>query len=48
MDKEDVVKEFIRIVEEVTNDPEIAKLAEYNQRKYGTLTAEDLKKQFTI
>jgi len=32
----------------VMNDPEIRELAEEYQKKYGTLTPDDLKKMFTI
>jgi len=46
-DKE-AVKRFEAIISRVNKDPKIRQLAEENQRRYGTLTAEDLKKRFTI
>lgn len=39
---------FLKIVEEVENDPEVKKKMEEDQRRYGTLTGEDLIKRFTI
>ena len=36
------------IMEEVERDPEVAKQAEENQRKYGTLTTDELNQEFTI
>ena len=40
--------EFDKIVEEVENDPETKRRMEKRQRKYGTLTSEELRRQFTI
>ena len=39
---------FLKIIKEVENDPEVKKKMEENQRRYGTLTGEDLMKRFTI
>ena len=36
------------LVEEVMHDPKVAEIAEENQRKYGTLSPEELRHQFTI
>ena len=36
------------IAKMVEKDPEVKRLAEENQRKYGTLTKTDLEKIFTI
>ena len=36
------------LMEEIEHDPKVAEQMEKNQRKYGTLTPEDLRKQFTI
>ena len=44
----DVMEVPKRVCEEVEKDPEVAKEAEGCQRKYGTLTAEDLAMTFTI
>jgi len=44
----DTAEIFRQICEDVRKDPETARLAEEYQRRYGTLTAEDLKMQFTI
>ena len=46
--REGVIETLIRIAEEVESDPEVAKKTEEFQRKYGTLTAEDLALTFTI
>ena len=40
--------EIDAIMEEVENDPEVAQLAEEDQRELGTLTPEELRRQFTI
>jgi hypothetical protein len=48
MNKDEISAEFIRIAEEVENDPEVTKKAEEFHRKYGILTEEDLVKTFTI
>lgn len=39
---------FEQVMENVLNDPETARQAEEWHQLYGTLTAEDLKMQFTI
>ena len=44
----EVIEALERIVEEVGNDPEVRRKEEEFQRKYGTLTAEDLLRPFTI
>jgi tripartite-type tricarboxylate transporter receptor subunit TctC len=46
--EDEIIAELVRIAEEVENDPEVAKKAEEFQRKYGTLTEEDLRITFTI
>lgn len=46
--RETVIEVLKRIVEKVESDPEVAKREEEFQRKYGTLTAEDLAITFTI
>ena len=45
---EEIVETMRRVCEEVEKDPEVAKKAEEFQRKYSTLTAEDLAMTFTI
>ena len=40
--------EIDAIMEEVEHDPKVAEQAEENQRKYGTLSSEELTRQFTI
>ena len=40
--------EIQAIMEEVEHDPEVATQAEEDQRRYGTLTPEELRRQFTI
>lgn len=48
-DKEDSdLRAFLDIVEEVENDPHLREKMEEDQRKYGTLTGEELRRQFTI
>ena len=43
------IRELIeKLMLEVDDDLEIRKLAEENQRKYGTLSAEELQRRFTI
>jgi hypothetical protein len=44
----DIIEEVLDIIEEVENDLNVKELMEENQREYGTLTEEDLKKVFTI
>ena len=46
--REEIIEAMKRVVKEVEDDPEVAKKAEESQRKYGTLTAEDLAMTFTI
>lgn len=41
-------KAFLKIVKEVEQNPETRKRMEENQRRFGTLTGEDLIKVFTI
>ena len=40
--------EIQAIMEEVAHDPEVAQAAEEAQRELGTLTPEELRRQFTI
>ena len=40
--------EIDAIMEEVEHDPEVAQAAEEAQRELGTLTPEELRRQFTI
>lgn len=46
MSKEEIRKKLEKIAEKVYNDPKTRELAEEYQRKYGTLTPDDLKKIF--
>lgn len=46
--KKDDLTAILKIIKEVENDPELREKMEEAQRKYGTLTADDLEKQFTI
>lgn len=46
-EKEEITA-IAEIVKEVERNPEVRELMEENQRKYGMLTEEDLKKVFTI
>ena len=46
--KDKLIITLKKIAKEVGDDPNVAKLAEEDQRKYGTLTEEDLRKAFTI
>ena len=39
---------FLKIVNEVEQDPESRNRMEEDQRRFGTLTEEDLRKVFTI
>jgi len=48
MEDDDELAVFLEIIEEVENDPNVKELMEENQREYGTLTEEDLKKVFDI
>jgi len=48
MEEDDDLAVFLDIIEEVENDPNVKELMEENQREYGTLTGEDLKKVFDI
>lgn len=41
-------KELKEFMEKLEKDPSIIYLMERNQRKYGTLTEEDLRTRFTI
>lgn len=43
-DRKKIIKWLEDILNEVHNDPNLRKRAEEYQRKYGTLTPEDLKK----
>ena len=43
-----VIETLIRVVEKVESDPEVRKKEEVFQKKYGTLTAEDLALTFTV
>lgn len=43
-----IQKELGEIAGKVINDPCVRKKAEEYQKKYGTLTPDDLKKRFTI
>lgn len=49
--KEQIRKEMLKIqtiMEEVAHDPEVARAMEEAQRELGTLTPEELRRQFTI
>ena len=46
--RDEIMAYFERIARDVMNDPEVAKLAEENQRKHGTLTEEDGNTIFNI
>lgn len=46
--REEIIAILEKIAKEVEDDPKVAELAEEDQRRYGTLTEEDLKKTFTI
>jgi hypothetical protein len=48
MEEGDDLAVFLEIIEEVEKDPNVKELMEENQREYGTLTEEDLKKIFVI
>lgn len=48
MKEDEIFAALIRIAEEVENDPAVATKAEAFQRKYCTLTPEDLALTFTI
>ena len=41
-------REIQAIMEEVENDPEVRQAMEEAKREYGTLTPEELRRQFTI
>ena len=45
---ENQLNDINEFMNEIENDPKLKKRMEENQRKYGILTEEDLKKQFTI
>ena len=47
-DREKVTKAIEKMILEVDDDLEVRKEAEENQRKYGTLSAEELQRRFTI
>lgn len=47
-EEKDNLAAFLKIIEEVENNPEVKKKMEEDQRRYGTLTGEDLMKRFTI
>ncbi|KAF5412421.1 MAG: hypothetical protein C5S38_08350 [Candidatus Methanophagaceae archaeon] len=47
-EEEEIIATLEKIAKEVGDDPNVAELAEEDQRKYGTLTEEDLRKTFTI
>lgn len=44
----DDLKAFSDIIAEVENDPHVREMIEEEQRKYGTLTEEELRRRFTI
>jgi|GEM_PF-1918853 len=46
--KEEIQKKLKELLQDLLKDPELAEKAEEYQRKYGTMTAEELQKQFTI
>jgi len=46
--KEELRKILMKIHKKVMNDPEVKRRAEEYCRKYGTLTAEELDREFTI
>ena len=39
---------FLEVVKQVEKDPEVQERMAENQRKYGTLTSEELQRRFTI
>ena len=45
---EETLEEIDKIMEETLNDPEFRKECEKYQKKYGTLTQEELRREFTI
>ena len=47
-DKDKDLRVFLDIIKEVENDPTLRKEMEEDQRKYGTLTEEELRRRFTI
>lgn len=44
----DIGKIFREVIKDAGKDPEVRRQADENQLRYGTLTADDLKMQFTI
>ena len=49
--KEEIREQMLEIeaiVEGVENDPKVAKQAERNKRRYGIITPEELRQEFTI
>ena len=49
--KEEIRKDLLKIdaiMEEVEHGPKVAEQAEEDQRRYGTLTPEELRREFTI
>ena len=47
-EEEEDLLEIQAIMEEVEHDPEVRQAMEEAQREYGTLTPEELRRQFTI
>jgi tripartite-type tricarboxylate transporter receptor subunit TctC len=47
-EEEEIIATLEKIAKKVDEDPKVRELAEEYQRKYGTLTGEDLRKSFTI
>jgi len=45
---EEEIERLDKKMKEVMNDPDLPKKVEEYQKKYGTLSEEDLRKQFTI
>ena len=48
MGEEERLRTLIEELDKIDEDPEVRELAEEYQRKYGTLTEDDLRKTFTI
>ncbi len=48
MGEEERLRTLIEKLDKIDKDPEVRELAEEYQRKYGTLTEDDLRKTFTI
>lgn len=45
---EEILERIEKTMEEILNNPEFRKECEEYQKKYGTLTQEELRREFTI